>query len=252
MNIQEVISKLNQKYEEGVIYKTKNYGLFHRIPGNRIPKQRHIDELVSDISDENMLQENPMTVTNHNGGLGIVAGQHRLKAAEILDEYIYFMFKKNATVKEVRMLGSNTKDWLLNDWLNSIIEEKNSKDYITLKEFASEYKLSLPIAINILTDEFKTRGRIRRDFEGGHFEIKDYDTADRMASLLTEVRMHSNDGAWTDRRCMQALRRFLDSGDPKRLGRKLNEYGLAISKRKSVKEYEAELEHILNFSGTSA
>lgn len=251
ISIEEVVSLTKTKYEEGKIYKTKDYGLFHRIPGNRPIFQKHVDELVFTISEENLLMENPITVTNHDGGLGIVGGQHRWKASEVLGEYIYFMFKKDAGLREVRMLGKSNRDWYIKDWLESIIEETGKQDYVTLKEFADNYKISLPIALNILSDEFKNRGKVLQEFQNGNFEIADFDTADRMASLLAEVRLHSADNAWVDRRCMIALRKFLDTGDPKRLVKKMREYGLAVSKRRSVREYETQINSIVKFEGAA-
>lgn len=243
-----VVNATKVKWEEGKIYSTKDYDMLQRIPGNRHVRTSHVDELVSDIDEQDLLAENPGLVTDFEGGLGIVAGQHRKEAARILNKTFYFMYRPNLTLSSVRMLGTNTLDWTYADYLNSFIEEGGKPDYEKLQEFARSYNISIPIALAMLTDDYAHRNQVFRNFANGKFLIKDFNLADRMASLVTDVRLFCIDNAWVDRRLMLSLRKLLDKGtDPKTLTKKLKDYGLYISKRNSSGEYDMQLEHILEF-----
>lgn len=231
-----------QTHNAGEILKTTDYSVFKGVIGNRGIHEPHLRRLRSSMERRNMLPANPIIV---NERMEVADGQHRLTAAKELGLPIYYTIVENAGLEEIQMLNANNRAWTTYDYLESYIA-MGKKEYITLKQFADEYRISIPIAMKLLTN-FKHNQELLRDYRDGKFEVEDYDRADQMASLLTEIRKYSPDMAWAQINCVRAVaitQEALD--DPKLLVDQLKRYNQVVTRRMSVKDYLAQFENILN------
>lgn len=224
------------------VNQTTDYKLFQDVKGNRSIFKPHLNRLIEAIDKKNLLPQNPIIV---NEKMQVIDGQHRLKAAEALGLPIYYIVLKGATLEEVVVNNANNRQWGTHDYMESYIA-MGRKEYMILKEFANEYRISVPIARLILEGNYEIKNNGIRSFKDGKFVIKDYEEADRIASLITEVRRHSPDSAWSHRSCVRALALLQEKLDPKLLTNQLERYQLVVTRRNSVKEYLRQFESIIN------
>lgn len=227
------------------IESTKDYDIFKTVLGNRQIHQPHLTRLIKSIERKNMLKQNPIIV---NGDMEVIDGQHRLLATQALGLEIYYTVIEEADLTEIQLLNANTRQWLLSDYLESYIQ-KGYGDYIKIKDFAKDYRISLPIAIMLLAD-YGGSGMKGDAFKRGRFEIKDYDKAERMASVLSQIRDHSPDRAFAHMYCVRAVRTMIDKVDPKLLTDQLERYQQTITRRMSVADYLREFENVINAGST--
>lgn len=219
---------------------TTDYDIFGAIVGNRQIYQPHLRRLISSIENKNMLQQNPIIV---NERMEIIDGQHRLLAAKALNLPIYYSVVEHADLHEIQMLNANNRPWLPADYLESYIK-LGKQSYITLKEFADEYRISLSIALRILAGNHS--GDVLVKFRKGEFEIRDMKKAENIASLLSEVRKHSPDRAYAHSFCVSALQMLIEKIDPKIFINQLERYQLVVTRRMSSKDYLRQFENIIN------
>lgn len=238
----------NKKQAQGVeIFSTTDYDQFKTVLGNRSIHQPHLRRLILSIEKNNLLPENPILV---NEKMEVIDGQHRLLAAKALGLSIYYMIAASIGLEETQMLNANNRSWLTQDYLNAYIAI-GKKDYIRLNEFANEYRISIPIAIRILGGLSRNNGTALRKFRDGLFVIEDYEYAERLASLIGEVRRHSPDTAFTHKPCVRALDILLTKiGDPKIFTDQLQRYQQVITRRPSIKDYLLQFENIINANRT--
>jgi hypothetical protein len=229
------------KTQEGAILSTTDYDIFKGVLGNRPIHEPHVDRVRRSIEKKNMLPRNPMKV---NQNMEIIDGQHRLEAAKQLQLPIYYMIEPDAGLEEIQLLQT-TRTWLTSDYLDSFIAMKK-RDYIILKEFAEEYRISISIAMQVLSQRFNSRTELLRDFREGNFQIADYERAQAVASLIGEVRRHSPDYSWTHRECIRALALLQEKVDPKMFTEQLSRYQLVVTRRQSVRDYLRQFENIIN------
>jgi hypothetical protein len=225
---------------------TTNYDLFKTIIGNRDIYEPHLQRLIASINQNNMLEQNPIIV---NEEMRVIDGQHRLLAAKALGVPIYYTIKPHANLAEVQMLNATSKTWSTYDYMNSYIT-KGVKSYIELKEFADEYRISVPIAMRILADTFEEHN-LMANFRAGKFEIVDRQKAENLASLVSEVRKHTPDGAWTHQACVKALATLIEKVKPQLFVSALDRYQSVITRRVSRKDYLREFENILKAGGNN-
>lgn len=225
------------------IQKTTDYNIFKGIIGNRALYEPHVKRLTRSVMQKNMLEQNPILV---NERMEVVDGQHRLEVAKELQLPVFYVVLTGGNLNDVILNNANNRGWSLLDYLESYIA-MGKKDYIKLKEFADEHKLSVAISRRILAGgSFVDNSLEVNAFKEGNFKIGDYDRADRIASLVSKVREYSPDMAWRHRTCVKALAVLQDKVDPKQLVDQLSRYGLVITRRNSVNDYLREFENIIN------
>lgn len=123
--------------EEVQIYVTKDYARFSLSPTNRDICAKHVTRLVRSISERNLLSFNPIIVDKD---LCVIDGQHRLKAAEILQIPIYYRIISNASNDCARLMSSNSKTWTLLDTLK-YYSQIGAEAYVQWKQLVDDHPL---------------------------------------------------------------------------------------------------------------
>jgi hypothetical protein len=223
------------------IYETTDYDIFKKVVGNRPVFTAHVDKLRRSIQRKNMLERNPIKV---NEKMQIIDGQHRLEAARQLSLPIYYLIEPEGGLSEIQLLNANNRSWLTSDYLESFIA-MGRREYMQLRDFAEEYRISISIAMQVLSQRYNDHDVLLREFREGKFTVGDIAKAENTASLIGEVRRHSPDYAWSHRPCMRALAILEEKGFAKQFGEQLDRYQQVVTRRTSVKDYLRQFELIL-------
>jgi hypothetical protein len=226
------------------IHETTDYDQFKAIIGNRAIFQPHLNRMIEDLQEHNFLPTTPIKV---NQRMEVIDGQHRLLAAKHLGLPIYYIIEDEGDLTTVQKTNSRQRQWTIVDFLESYMAT-GKKDYIRLAEFCEEYNTSIATAIELLSGRMSGRSSLE-DFKNGKFAITDYERAERVASLLNEIRRFSPDKVWTHRVFVRTLVLLDKEGkiDPKEITKQLEKHQLAVTRRPSLKGYLLELEDIVNF-----
>ena len=129
-----------------MIQKTKDYSMFKFTEDNREGgiRQSHVNRLVESIQKCNLLAFRPILVDQD---FNIIDGQHRTKAAEKLGLEIYYEVRHSVDSEEMILLNI-AKTWTTPDYLNYYVKH-NYPEYIKLKSFMNENKLTAKVALNM-------------------------------------------------------------------------------------------------------
>lgn len=151
--------------------KTKDYRKFKFLSSNRQTSEQLVLDLMSSIKQKNLLEYRPILVDQN---MGVIDGQHRLKAAERLGVEIYYQVKVNAGVADMLTLNAVQCKWSWSDFMHAYCAEGNT-NYLRLKSFMEKYNLNLACAVCV----FEMRSKIAEDgdkFKRGKFIYPENDT----------------------------------------------------------------------------
>lgn len=129
------------------IFKTKDYSIFLKT-SNRYLIPSHVDRLVNSFSESKYsFSISPIAVSKH---LYVIDGQHRLKAAERLGEYIYYtVHEKIVTLKDVkkaiRDMNVNQVPWKIKDHV-SVFSQDGLQEYQFLENLMNKYENFFPLS----------------------------------------------------------------------------------------------------------
>lgn len=225
---------MNTTMMNTTIQSTSNYSDFVILPENRRIVPKYLKKLIFSIQENNMLRFNPILV---NRKKEVIDGQHRLEAAKILSVPIFFLIIDIAGLKEIILLNSNIRTWILSDYLHAYMILGNYQ-YIRLEQFSKQYNLTLIKAICILENNFREPLFIRDRFKKGNFMIKDYEKAEHFASFYNEVKLFCIDTCYLSRDFYRAVYKIYESGiDLKDFLFLLKKYTIKIERQGSLKSY---------------
>lgn len=108
------------------VVKTKEYGIFKTLRGNRPLNRSHIKKLKKSIENNNHLNLHPIIV---NQNFEVIDGQHRLECARQLDTDIFYI--KSDTINDEHLIECNVNQ--------KSFEVENYIDYFAIKEGKPEY-----------------------------------------------------------------------------------------------------------------
>jgi len=231
--------------EKVTMDKTRDFGQFKTIEGNRQTQPAHLKALIKAIEAKNLLAEFPIVV---NEDMEIIDGQHRLMAAAHLNLPIYYTVVKGLTLKNVMSINTASKSWGIWDFVNSYASQGNP-DYAELKDFCNKYGLNASVGAALLEGRGKGGGSVSRRIRSGEFSISVRQRAAVVAELLQEMQPHAEFKLAADRKFIWALWDLLNEPDfdANRLLSKLRTHGLKISKRVNERYYTLEIEELYNF-----
>ena len=158
-----------------IIQKTKNYSQFKFLNRNRpiLP-----DYLVESISKKNMLKEHPIICDEE---MYVIDGQHRLKAAEILDLDIYYIVSKDISENDVGLCQSQ-KPWVVQDFLKFYSEI--NEDY----NFVKKVQLKFNFPLHFIISCCNSKSNVFKDFRKGTFKLsKNKDLIEKKIIELKEI-----------------------------------------------------------------
>lgn len=144
---------------------TKEYERFKFYPGNRPIDKRNLEQLVSSISERNLLKERPIIINENNE---VLDGQHRLEAAKQLQIPIFFERKEGGNYQDIIALNGAQKNWKPIDYLNLFAHGEKRESYLKFDKFMKENQLKYAEASLIIHGPFKEMDEFRR-FKSGDF-----------------------------------------------------------------------------------
>lgn len=123
------------------ILKTRNYSAFKFYELNRNVSSRAVAKLASSIRQCNLLPYRPIIVDTN---MYVVDGQHRLEAAKLLNEEVYFMVLEQDINGQEAMILLNQKqaEWRQMDFLNYHAGSRGG-EYKELIDFIEKNKIPL-------------------------------------------------------------------------------------------------------------
>ncbi|MCC6198988.1 ParB N-terminal domain-containing protein [Candidatus Nomurabacteria bacterium] len=127
------------------IYATKRYDAFSRLAENRDINEAHVQALMESFQKDGYL----FTILFVNEMLQQIDGQHRFEAAKRLHLPIYFAVMPGWGIKEVTILNVNSRDWKMEEFMNSYARGGN-ENYVRFKEFFDEFGFQITISQLIL------------------------------------------------------------------------------------------------------
>ena len=132
----------------GLIFETKNYDGFNKLPGNRKLDLNNVKNISESIEKNGYKKSQPITVDR---GLNIIDGQHRKQSCENLGIKVPFVIETehDDSLKLTQDLNSNQKNWKITDYINSYAD-RGFKDYILFNNFLKEEEISSSILIWLL------------------------------------------------------------------------------------------------------
>lgn len=229
----------------GVINSTINFKIFKTKKGNRDVSDRAVLSLVRSIEKKNMLAVNPIIV---NKRMEVIDGQHRIKAAQILNTPIYYVVFDPASLVEIQLLNVNMKKWVYKDFLNSYIE-LGKKDYILFNEFKNKYNFPFGATIRILGSiDFGKDKDAHRRFNDGRFVVEDIRGATEIAERIVELQKYVHDSVKGSSRFFDAVLMVLKHHEEQfdRIIEKLAGTGVKIYRTDVAREYLVQFEAVLN------
>lgn len=121
------------------IFKTKNYSIFKKHHFNRNIDEGNLKKITNSMKAMNLLQFRPILVDKE---MNVIDGQHRLKAAEMLDLEIFYQISENDSPENIILLNANQKAWGIADYINYYASQGNNY-YINFLEFCKEANIKI-------------------------------------------------------------------------------------------------------------
>lgn len=167
------------------IYQTTNYDQFHRITGNRDPDEGHVKALMESMRENgNLTYEDPIIITKDKG---IFDGQNRLEACKRLGYPVAYKYRKNATVKGMRISNTYRRNWNWYDFATSFKNETNNPHYSDLLQLHEEYKLPFGVLIAYCIGMTSHSAKwLREVFFKGDFQITDINRTREMLDIYQD------------------------------------------------------------------
>lgn len=229
---------------------TKDYSKFKIVNGNREINKAHVKRLAKSISDNNLLEFNPILV---NKNYEVIDGQHRLTVAQENNLPVYFVMVNPAGLAEVQLLNANSKAWSMSDYLKSYIK-LGINDYSILEDYMDQYGLPLMISaaflegIELNSQKFKN---LPQKFRAGEFRVKSLNKAIQLAEKIVIFKPYVEKGAWRGRYFIEALTTAFGIVRAEKLLKKVKTSKKLIIPQVNRTAYLRALEDILNYRSRS-
>lgn len=164
---------------ENTILQTTNYGQFRCDRANRPVDMDRVYKLCEAIAKKNLLRLFPIVV---NPEFVVIDGQHRLKAAELLETPIFYIVSKQMQMEDAAAVVRHTAGWSIDDWLHHWCERGNPQ-YRLLRDFWAAHRwLPLSCAARLCQSQKHKAG----DFAEGHFVADSIGFANRVCEMAKD------------------------------------------------------------------
>lgn len=162
------------------VERTKEYGRFTFLDGNRDVSQMHLKRLKESMQEKYLIC--PIII---NDKFQIIDGQHRFLAAQDLKLPIFYIVVRSYGLEEVQRFNSNQKNFSADDFLSGYCDLGN-QEYLILREFKNTYGLDVNLCIILLSGTATGDNTIR--FKNGEFKIKNLKQANEVAAKLMDLK----------------------------------------------------------------
>lgn len=170
---------------------TRNYRMFHVSEDNRPLDLSKRKALRDSMKTYGFLKSFPLScVRNGNKQVVVKDGQNRLAIAEELGLPVHYFIEDVdydiATVNNAQMKWG-LKDYAMK-WAN-----QGKEHYATLLSFIELHSIPISLGVSLCCGQVRAGGETLAKFKKGAFEVTDYDFADRVASVYTQITSMSKD-----------------------------------------------------------
>jgi hypothetical protein len=169
------------------IFFTKDYDRFIRMNGNRKLNKAKIKRIETDIENGlDVLKYCPVIVAEKDGKLEIIDGQHRFAVAKDLGSHVWYVVAEELSLMEIAKVNSNTEKWKNADFIHCYASQGNVH-YQQVQQFMEKYGFPLSVTLALLTKGaiMSDGGNdVKKDFQGGVFEVKDLEAAEQVADTV--------------------------------------------------------------------
>ncbi len=181
---------MTAKLECLTIKQTSDYKIFKYIKGNRIPKEKDINELMEQIRKSKIVE--PICV---NEKLEILDGQHRVEVCKRLLLPVNYYILKGGTLDTVHAMNTVRKNWTNTTFAESYAS-LGKQSYQIYTNFKEQYGFSHDIALLLLRGKNTGGGNAgntaRREFKEGMFSIDSAKRATDIAEKLIQLAPYYN------------------------------------------------------------
>lgn len=157
------------------VYFSKEYSQFKMLVGNRELNATKIKKIINDIENgTDVLRYCPIMVSEKNGKLEIIDGQHRFWVSKKIKSPVWYIIAQDMSLYDIAKMNSNTEKWKAKDFVNCYVQLGN-KNYSKLQELMDKYSVPISTMIVMLQRGAITDGSgggIKKGFERGEFEVK--------------------------------------------------------------------------------
>lgn len=227
------------------IKSTMNHDKFKFLMGNRNIKPDHVRKLVSSIAKNNMLEVNPIIVTED---MVVIDGQHRLMACKEMNIPVYYIVAK-ADLEDVQQLNTNSKSWGIQDFVDSYINQ-DKIDYLELQEFKNKCGIPFTTAAGLLyAGRIATGGGFGKLIKSGSFVVFERENAEEVMNWVSAFTEYTDAVTRSNRDFIIAVNKLKETGSITlaNLKHKLKIYGKKMPRLGLVSDYLRELEDIVNY-----
>lgn len=180
---------------------TKNYRLFHVSEENRPLDLSKRKALRDSMKSYGFLKSFPLSCFR-NGGKQLVVkdGQNRLAIAEELGLPVHYFVED--VDYDIATVNNAQQKWTLNDYAMKWAAQGN-EPYQTLLAFIDSHSMPIGLGTSLLCGHSHLNGDLMRKFKEGKFIVTDYEFADRVAGVYSQLISMSKE--IKSRNCLAAI-----------------------------------------------
>ena len=228
-----------------MIKKTRTYGIFKSLKGNRRVDPVHVAKLVESLKVNDLTSVKPIVV---NEKMQVIDGQHTLKALKTLEREVSYVQATGLDLMDIRQLNVNVRAWSLPDYIDSYCALGN-ENYIQLREFIKKHVFSPTIAAILLGGYAVNKDSPRPVIKSGNFKVVSKDRAEEFVKILTDLKPYFTAvNVFLDRNFHLALIRILYAFEMpiEEFMKILNTSNRKITPQLNMRDYLRALEDIYN------
>lgn len=226
------------------VYVTKSYSQFKFDPFNRPIDNAKLVALKNAIENHNLLADNPILVTLD---FTVLDGQHRLRAAELLDTPIFYYFASDATIEDVPEMNGVRSAWKAQDYLDSWCK-RGVNDYIAFRDFCKRFDwMTLSTARELCY--YGDNTGLKAAFMNGTFQCNNLVHAEKTALAVLDFRTTGFE-YWRTAIFIRVVSNLISNADydHKRMVHQLKRQSARLKPALTMEEYMKMLDGIYNYN----
>ena len=167
------------------IMTTKNYRMFCVSEENRPLDLSRRKALRDSMKSYGFLKSFPLSCyRDRNKKLVVKDGQNRLGIAEELGLPVHYFIED--VDYDIATVNNAQQKWTLNDYaMKWAAQEK--EHYVTLLAFLESHSMPIGLGMALLCGHSHMHGDLVRRFKAGNFKVLDYEFADRVAGVYSQL-----------------------------------------------------------------
>lgn len=229
------------------VYFSKEYAHFKMLVGNRELNASKIKKIITDIENgTDVLRYCPIMVTEKNGRLEIIDGQHRFFFSKKINSPVWYIISKDMSLYDIAKMNSNTEKWKAKDFVNCYVQLGNT-NYITLQDLMDKYPAPISSMITMLqkgTISDGSGGNVKKAFERGEFQVNHLDFTVNLLEHCNKIKSPNQ----FSRHFIMAVDKIMQAGKISidDIIDKINSQPDALEQQNSYKGYLTNMENIYN------